>query len=78
MKLKRNCGTCKWATFEMTKHKPPRFSKDAVSQCSWPMPEMIPLPHSITKAYGFRSSYFRNSVVPNQWEDCPTWTPKQQ
>ena len=71
----QTCGNCRHARgFEMTKHKPPRFAKDTIGECSWNLP-VFPLPISITGAYGYRDKFRRMAIAPD-YTNCPCWEEK--
>ena len=59
----------------MTNHKPPRINEKYSGRCEWPIPEMIPLPHSITKTYGFNTHFYKGAIWASL-EGCPVWEGK--
>jgi hypothetical protein len=70
------CKTCKWAVFEMTKHKPPRVNEKYVGRCEWPVPEMVALPLSITGITGrFVDELYKGAILAGL-EGCPVWEGK--
>lgn len=79
-KQTQSCGTCKYATFRMTAHKPPRFVKDASTHCKWTPPKEWQIPVSVggwnggqhSLASMLKASY----VTPEMGADCKCWEPK--
>ena len=67
------CGSCKWAQFEMTKHDPPRINTQFAGRCFWPEPPQV-LALSITTAYGYQAEHYRNAINASM-RGCPTWEP---
>lgn len=69
----QNCGTCLYASFEKTNHKPPRYVKDAVSKCNWKAnfiwPDSVPED---------RRRVVMNYVTPEMGATCPCWISREK
>lgn len=72
--MKQTCGNCKWVTFEMSRHNPPRHRKDSAAKCNWPVPD-IPLPISVQRSRHLADMVFTSWVSPSD-ANCPTWEAK--
>ncbi len=74
------CATCRWAEWEMTRHKPPRVNPHRLGVCNYSEDDavkLLPVAH--------RSVYLRAHVLvpPFAWglrrtdtRECPAWEPK--
>lgn len=63
---KRRCVTCKWSTFHVTNHKPPRIHPHKHGTCSWPIP-------ALKIALCITVNAFHRQAIWTQYEGCEVW-----
>ena len=78
--MPKTCANCKWASFQMTNHRPPRINPKYVGECKFPLPTLPPLPLSVTHSgYGkedaWRTALEKGYILPYK-EGCPTFEEK--
>lgn len=66
----QSCRTCRHMDVPLTASGQRRVYKDGAYVCNVPIPE-LPLPDSVTRAYGFRIS--KSHVIPEWGGTCPLW-----
>lgn len=65
----RKCTKCKWASFPLTKHNPPRIKPHQSGTCGWPLP-------TVTVSYGVEVTLRRVVIWPDTC-GCPVWEAKE-
>jgi len=69
----KNCGSCRFVTFQMTKHNPPRIKHQAASKCKWIPPE-IKIPDSVFMlSENRRLTITTGYVTPSMGHTCPCY-----
>ena len=87
MTTNQSCATCKFGSFEMTKHNPPRVKQGHAGQCVYDIAPAVSalfamLPEAVTADYYFRP--VRNVLtttsivaIPTWGVECPVWEAKE-
>jgi len=65
----RNCGNCRWASWEMTEKGNPR--KSIAGKCTYPIPDLPPMPYAVIV-----ETPRKRLVWANKGADCPTFSEK--
>ena len=65
---RRGCATCRFADWSRN----PKPRAKGPGDCRY-VPEMPPLPISISRAHGFNPMFARTAIWKDMGEDCPTW-----
>jgi hypothetical protein len=79
--MNKRCATCRWATFDMTNHNPPRPRPKRVGRCEFDIEGRTNeffsgLPECVTSSYSFqavRNALGAQTIWPDDGTVCPCW-----
>jgi hypothetical protein len=74
----QTCATCSFATFEMTKHTPPRIKPNVTGRCEWPVPVAPLIAICIMDKERADAVFSHKGGIWPDLSGCPVWQAKKE